>query len=339
MDRHATGWTAYAALMLALLAVAIGMPTRAAAEGPAVVVTSKPVHALVAGVMQGVGQPELLVDGAASPHSFTLRPSQARAVQGADIFVRVGETVEPFTAALIRNLPPRVRVVTLAEAAGVHTLPVRRSARFAAVGGDRDDHGGAHHDHDHDAHEHGGVDGHIWLDPENAKAIVAAIAAVLAERDPDHAARYSANAEAIGQRIGRLSRLLTEELQPVRAKPFVVFHDATQYFERRFGLEAVGAIQIAPNVPPSARRLSEVRAAIRDMHAECVLAEPMQQSHIIDTVVEGTAAHVAVIDPEAIRLDPGPELYFTLMWNLSGAIAGCLGREQRDLIEMRLRPQ
>lgn len=323
------GW----ALLLGAPLILVSVPAPAAAEAPAVVVTSKPVHSLVAAVMHGIGAPSLLVDGSASPHTFALRPSQARAVHAADLFVRVSEAVEPFTQALIRNLPPRVAVVTLIDAPGVHTLPVRRSARFAS--GHEDHEHATQSDHAHD-HDHDGADGHIWLDPDNAKAIVTAVAQMLAERDPANAARYRDNAATLTRRIDEMSVQLAAELAPVKAKPFVVFHDATQYFERRFGLDAVGAIQFAPNVPPSAKRLSEIRAAIRDMHAQCVLAEPVMQSHVVDTVIDGTGARVAVIDPEALQLEPGPDLYVTLMRNLAASIAGCLQGGPRELIRMRL---
>jgi zinc transport system substrate-binding protein len=145
-------------------------------------------------------------------------------------------------------------------------------------------------------------------------------------RDPANAARYEANRDDLKQRIDELSAKLAQDLASVRGKPFVVFHDATQYFERRFGLEAVGAIQMAPNVQPGAKRLSEVRARIAQSHAVCVFAEPWLRSRIVDTAVEGTAARIGVIDPEGTALPPGPDLYFALMRGLARDMAACLAK-------------
>lgn len=293
------------------------------AAPPKVVVTSKPAHSLVAAVMQGIGQPVLLVDGNSSPHSYALRPSQARDVQAADVLVRVSAAVEPFSEDLIRTLPAAAQVVSLANAPGVATLGLRTAAAFEPH--ERDEHD-EHEGHDHGHPDAAATDGHVWLDPANAKAIAAHVAGVLSARDPAHAAGYSSNAELLRQRIDELSVKLGQDLAAARGKPFVVFHDATQYFERRFGLEAVGAIQLAPNVQPGAKRLSEVRARISGARAVCVFAEPWLRSRIVDTAVEGTTARIGIIDPEGTALSPGPELYFSLMQGLARDMGGCLTR-------------
>jgi zinc transport system substrate-binding protein len=304
----------------ALIVSVYGAAAAGSAAPPMVVVTSKPAHSLVAAVMQGVGTPVLLVDGNASPHSYALRPSQARDVQAAEVFVRVSAAVEPFSDDLIRTLPAAAQVISLAGAPGVATLELRTATAFEP-----------HEEGEHEGHEHGhdggdAIDGHVWLDPANAKSIAAHVAKVLSARDPANAARYEANRDDLKQRIDELSAKLAQDLASVRGKPFVVFHDATQYFERRFGLEAVGAIQMAPNVQPGAKRLSEVRARIAQSHAVCVFAEPWLRSRIVDTAVEGTAARIGVIDPEGTALPPGPDLYFALMRGLARDMAACLAK-------------
>lgn len=308
------------ALLLLLLS---GLPVSASAV-PAVVVTSKPVHALVAAVMAGIATPGLLVDGNASPHSYSLRPSQARELQAADVFIRVSGAIEPFSDDLIRTLPKTARVLTLAEQPGVRELALRTGAAFAEATHEHDHGDGHEHEHEHAASGGSARDGHIWLDPENAKAIAVDVAKVLGDVDAANAERYRSNADALVQRIDQLSREIASELAPVRDKPFVVLHDATQYFEIRFGLHAVGAIQLSPLVSPSAKRLSAVRARIKALNAVCVLSEPWLRSGVVDTAVEGTDARVAMIDPEAIALDPGPDLYFTLMRGLAASLRKCL---------------
>ncbi len=308
-------------LMVALLASALGV-SQAYSQGasPRVVVTSKPIHALVAEVMKGVGEPELLVDGNASPHTYAMRPSDAQRVNRAEVFFRISEGLEPFTAKIVRALPRNVRVSTLAEAAGVKRLPRRAGGAFEIR-----KHGHSHgHAHGHGPRGKAAYDAHVWLDPDNAKAMTAAIAAVLAERAPAHAARFRANADALSVRLDDLGRKLASDLGPVGSRPFVVLHDAYQYLEQRFGLNAVGSILVDPDEQPSARRISDLRKRVAALGAVCVFAEPGHHPRTISSVIEGTRSRTAVLDPEGTALTPGPNLYFELMTGLATAMKDCL---------------
>lgn len=296
------------------------------AAEPKVVVTVKPIHALVAGVMDGVGTPELIVSGTASPHTFTLRPSGAQAINGADVFIRVSEHLEPFTAKVVSALPDRVKVLSLAEAPGVVVLDQRTGDTFEQHGHAEDgheDHG--EHDGEADAHDDGAAkDSHIWLDPVNAKAIVADVTRVLSQRYPEDAEKFAANAAALTSKIDALTAEIEAELAPVKDKPFIVFHDATQYFERRFGLSAAGSVTVSPEVQPSAKRLTAIRKKIAALGAVCVFAEPSFQPKLVEAVTGGTAAKSGTLDPEGASLTPGPDLYFTLMRNLAASLKTCL---------------
>jgi zinc transport system substrate-binding protein len=310
-------------LMAGLLASAVGV-SQAAAQGaaPRVVVTSKPIHALVAEVMRDVGAPDLLVDGNASPHTYSMRPSDAKRVNRAEVFFRISEGLEPFTAKIVRALPRSVRVSTLAEAPGVKHLPRRAGGAFEVrKRGHSHGHG---HSHDHGSHAKSAYDAHVWLDPDNAKAMTAAIAAVLAERAPAHAARFRANAEALSVRLDDLGRKLAADLAPVGSRPFVVLHDAYQYLEHRFGLNAVGSILVDPDEQPSAKRISDLRKRVASLGAVCVFAEPGHHPRTISSVIEGTRSRTAVLDPEGTALTPGPNLYFELMSGLATAMKDCL---------------
>lgn len=309
-------------VLAGLAAMLAAVPARA--EPLRVVATIKPVHSLVAAVMAGVGAPVLLVEGQASPHSFALKPSGARAVAGADIVFRVSETVEPFTHKIAEGLSGSAALVTLAEAPGVDHLPRRLGAAFEPHA----HHGGEPHEHAHEA-KHGtddtGDDGHVWLDPVNAKAMADAIAAVLAARDPEHAAAYKANAEALNSRIDALAGDIAAEMSPVHDKPFIVFHDAAQYFERRFGLAAVGSVSVSPEVAPGARRLTQVRERIAQLGARCVLADPQSSPRLVAAVTEGSGARTGVLDAEGALVEPpGPDLYFVMMRRLAAAMKACL---------------
>jgi zinc transport system substrate-binding protein len=287
-----------------------------------VVVTSKPIHALVAGVMSGAGTPALLVDGPASPHTYAMKPSDAQKVHQANVFFRMSEGLESFTAKLVKSLPSSVRVATLEDAQGLKLLERRSGGSFEEHGHG----GGKKHGHGHD---HGGEkdshDPHVWLDPDNAKAMVNEIVKILAEKAPEHAETFTANAAGLNNKIDALTTEIERELKPLAGKPFIVFHDAYQYLERRFGLTAAGSVTINPEVQPSGKRLAELRRTVMKLGATCVFAEPHFEPKLTNAVVEGTRARFGTLDPEGTALQAGPDLYFALMRNLAGSLKACLG--------------
>ena len=316
----------------AALAMILGMSTSGGALAEvSVVVSSKPIHALVASVMSGIGTADVLVSGAASPHSYAMKPSDAKKANTADVFFRVSESLEPFTGKLVSSLPKSVKIVSLAEAPGLMLLERRTGGAFE----DHDhghNHGHSHgkqakakHKHDHD-HDHDEDDPHVWLDPNNAKAMVRHIADVLAEAAPDKATQIRANADAEIGRLDTLASELEQQLKPLAGKPFVVYHDAYQYLEKRYGLQAVGSLTVNPDVTPSGRRLRDLRRKITETKAECVFAEPQFEARITNLIADGTKARTGTLDPEGTTLTPGPELYHTLMRNLAEGLKGCLAK-------------
>lgn len=304
-----------AALVLAVLPVLDGL----AHAQPRVVASIAPAHALVAGVMEGVGEPVLLVEGVASPHSYALRPSEAVALHAADLVFWVGPAMETFLVRPLGTLGDGARVVALAETPGVERLPLRTGGLW-----DGDD-GHAHTGHADTGHE--GVptyNPHVWLDPHNARAMVRAIAAALADVDAAHAARYAANAKRLQAALAALDTRLEAMLAPVRTAPFLVFHDAYRYLEHRYGLNAVGAVTVSPEQPPGARRIATLRERLRNSGAVCLFAEPQFEPRLVRTLVEGTDVRVSTLDPLGASLQPGPGLYETLMLDLARSLTDCL---------------
>lgn len=302
-----------------------------AAGDLAVVVTSKPIHSLAAAVMAGAGAPKLLIEG--SPHTFALKPSGAAAIYSANVFIRVSGAIEPFSEKISAALPSTVTLVTLADTPGLVLLDKRTGATFEAHDHDHEGQHGAHPGHaghavddgdDHDDDAHGAKDGHVWLDPDNAKLMAGRIASVLGEKDPERKALYDANAAALALRIDGLASEIDAQVKPVAGRPFIVFHDAYQYFEKRFGLTAAGSVTVSPDVQPSAKRLSALRKKIGGLDAACVFAEPLFQPNLLAAVTEGTKARAGTLDPEGASLEAGSELYFTLMRTLAGNLTSCL---------------
>ncbi len=347
--RYFGGRARLASLGFGLIAVAMTAGPAVAAQkaGPLrVVVTIKPVHALVAQIMEGVGEPTLLIEGRASPHAFSLRPSDAKALSDADVVVRVGPALEPFTVRLSETLSSKTTLVTLEDAPGVKLLETRRGSRFEAhehgdahgsapAPGAQDAHHGAgvgdkdapKHDHDHDyGHEAGGMDAHIWLDPDNAKAIVHYVVEVLGARRPDMKDHFAANAAKAIAGIDALDADVRKQTAPIVGKPFIVFHDAYQYFERHYGLQAAGAITLNPEVKPSARRLSEIRQTLTVTGAGCVFAEPQFSPRIVASVIEGTHAKAGTLDPLGVDIPAGPGQYAALMRAIAKDMVVCLGK-------------
>lgn len=300
----------------ALLAGLIVLPALAAPPPPDVVVTVKPLHSLVSGVMQGVGEPYLLVRGAANPHAFALRPSDAKALSGAELVVWAGPGVETFLEKPLSTLARDAQVLTLVKEPSVRVLPVRKGGAWEA------------HDHDH-AHEDRpdaelGSDGHVWLDPLNAKAITDLIAARLSALDPARAPAYQANAARQKQSIDALDLEMRAALTPLKDRPFIVFHDAYHYLEDRYGLNAAGAITVSPDQPPGAARLSALRERINQAGAVCIFAEPQFEPALVRTLAQGTKARTGILDPEGANIPDGPDLYGQLMRFNLRSLVDCL---------------
>lgn len=308
--------------VLPLAALSLLLFSGTAMAAPRVVASIKPVHSLVSAVMAGVGEPALIVKGAASPHTYSLRPSDAAALESADIVFWTGHGMELFLANALDTLSPQAEVVELAESPGIALLSVREGGAFEPHS--HGDEGHDHHDHDHE-HEHEEGDMHFWLDPQNARLMVSRIATVLAEADPENAAAYDANAEAELLRLDALEAELQQTLAPLAEKPFIVFHDAYQYFEHRFGLDVAGTVTVSPDAMPGAARIDELRAKVTELGATCVFAEPNFEPAIVRTIIEGTSAKAGVLDPEGSALPEGPDLYPNLLRGLATGLVECLG--------------
>ncbi|MEM9205777.1 MAG: zinc ABC transporter substrate-binding protein [Pseudomonadota bacterium] len=382
----------------------VSLPSVASADVN-VVASIKPIHSLVAAVMEGVGEPGLIVKGAGSPHTYSMRPSEAAMLQEADVVFWVGHDLEPFLEGPLENIAAGAKTVELMDAHDLAKLEFREGGAFdehdhgdhgeehahddhseevkaaahshddhdhdhghghdhgeaAKASHDHDDHDHAEHghddhaqeakaeashdddhdhghdetadaghddhDHDHAGHAHGAFDPHVWLDPVNAKALVHEIEEALVSADPGHAAQYEANAEAVMARLDALTEEVQAEVATISGKGFIVFHDAYQYFEQRFGLEAAGSITVSPEVMPGAERLSELRDKVQDLGATCIFSEPQFEPRLVQTVAEGTQANFGVLDPLGAELTDGPELYFNLIRNMSTAFTTCLGGE------------
>lgn len=299
-------------IFLFLLAF-IALPVSAA---PKVVASVLPLHSLLSNVMQGVGEPELLIPANQSPHDFHLRPSQARQLNHADLVVWVGNDLESSLVKPIRVLTDSARVLTLSKLAKMNLLAMRE-------GGDWEGHdhrtGGHVHDHDHDHR----TDPHFWLSPIYAARAAQSMMQALIDLDPDHADRYRSNTQALLNRLADLDDKIAAQLASVADTPYLVFHDAYQYFEARYDLNAVGSITLKPGTTPGAKRLAQLRRKIQDTGAVCLFSEPQFKSSTLRALKEGLPIGLGELDPLGAAQTPGPEAYFQLMDQLSSGLLAC----------------
>lgn len=307
------------AVLLAVSLAFFGNWSRASdASAPNVVVSIKPIHSLVAGVMQGVAEPQLLVKGG-SPHGYVLRPSEARMLANADLVIWVGPALEGFLEKSLATLGHRAQQLELLETLHDQLLPLREGGSWEEHGHEKS--GGHQHaqtaDTTSSADPAGERNAHLWLSPRLAIKIVAQTASRLSEIDPARQASYQTNAHRLQQRLIALDRQLADKLTPVKTVPYIVFHDAYQYFEAAYGLNVVGSITVDPERQPGARRISEIRRKIKSLDARCVFNEPQFEPRLVATIIEGTGARSGVLDPLGAELPAGPETYFQLLNQLA----------------------
>ena len=327
-----------------VFATAALMSSTALADVPNVAVDIAPVHSLVARVMQDVGAPDLIIRSGASPHDYRLRPSEAKALQDANLVIWMGKELTPWMEDAVKTLSTEAAILTLLEKDETTLLEFRESVLFEEH--DHDDHSDKDHaetedqdhddhdnhsdkdhaeteDQDHDEHAHGAHDPHAWLSPKNAKIWLNLIAAQLSTADPDNASTYFVNAAAAVTEIDTLIADVSTMLDPIRGNSFIVFHDAYQYFETVFEFPASGAISLGDATDPSPARIARVQDRIQEQKIQCVLAEPQFKKGLVVTVLEGTDAKTSIIDPLGDALEPGPALYPQLIRNMAKTLVDC----------------
>ena len=320
-----------------------------------VVTSIKPIHSLAAYVMDGVGKPNVIVDGYNSPHGFSLKPSHAKMIENADLIIWVGEDLEAFLEKPLDSIAKKATKVELMDLKGIKKLKFREKNIFEGHDDhghkedDHDDHAkkedghddhakkeDGHDDHDHDkdehkedghddhgheGHAHGEFDPHIWLDPLNAKKILKEMAKHLIENDQANESIYKENLKKANKDLDKLVKQVKSELN----KDFksIVFHDAYQYFEKRFKVNVLGAFTVNTDVLPGAEQLSEIREIIEHEKVTCVFSEPQFNPDIINAVAKDTNIKTGVLDPLGATLNPGKGLYFDLISNMAKSFKGC----------------
>ncbi len=331
----------------------------AATESPRVVATIAPLHSLVQNVLGDEAEANLLVKGANSPHGFQLKPSILQTISSADVVFYMGNNLESFIPNVVKSGEIQGRLVEMISHDELHLLKTREGGIWVAhnhgshEGHEDHDHDAAHkhdhedehkHDHDHDAahkhdhedehkhdhdhdhdHDHeGGYDPHAWLVPENAIAMVGVIKEVLSEIYPERAAIFAKNAENTVKKLQVLDREIQEQVSPIKSQPFIVLHDAYQYFGSHYDLTAVGSVQVQAGQQVSVKRLHELREIVAERGAVCLFREPQFTDRVLSVIQEGSSVKIGTLDPLGSEIEPGTDLYFQLMHKLADNLTECL---------------
>ena len=326
-----------------------------AADTKGVITTIQPINSLVSAVIGDTGKTISLIPADISPHEYKLKPSDAKKMQEANIIFFVSNHLESSVTKVFKNLPKNIKIIDLLEETGIEHLAIRDNEAWERHDhhghddhDDHDKHSKKHDDHDdhdkhakkhddHDDHEKHGKkhddhddhqskdDVHIWLSPDNAIKIVEKVNKELSLLFPDNASKYSENSNKMIDEIKKLKNELAKDLAPIKEKPYVVFHDAYQYFEKTFDLNAVVYVALEGDIASSPKQISFIKDKIKKLNASCVFQEPQFDSKLVKIVVEGTNAQIGTLDPLGVNISGKENFYIQLLKNMAKSLKECLG--------------
>ena len=298
----------------------------ASANVPKVVTDIPITHSLVTRVMAGIGMPDLIVDRGASPHEYSLRPSNAASLEVADLVFWISNGLTPWLDDALNTLARNAKVIELMDAKGATVLSFREGATFETHSHQhkQDEDGHDEHKHDEDEHATGNVDPHGWLDPYNGRIWLDVIATALSKIDPTNSDIYFANATQAKADIDTVISELEATLAEFRGTNFIVYHDAYQYFEKRFDVLAAGSISLGDVSDPSPARIAEVRKKVEELGIICVFSEPQFNSELVRTVTDRVSVKTRVIDSLGTQFTLGPDFYLNVLRGIAQSMASCL---------------
>ncbi|WP_163372287.1 zinc ABC transporter substrate-binding protein ZnuA [Endozoicomonas acroporae] len=281
----------------------------ASAEPPKVLVSIKPLQLIAQAVTEGVTDTEVLLPPGSSPHSHSLKPSDARKLRSADVIFWVGPSMETFLPKMLAS----AKGVKAVSAMDMHGIRLRSS----------EEHG--HHVHEHgEHHDHGDYDPHIWLSTDNARVIAREMARVLMSVDKVNQSRYQRNLALFLNSMDQTDVRNGQKVEQSGRQPFFVFHNAYGYLQEQYGLEVAGYFTLNPEQQPGARHLVSLKGQLNKVGSACIFREPQFQPAYIERLTEGLSVQVGVLDPLAENIQSGPESYATFINQLVDNITSCI---------------
>lgn len=281
-----------------------------------IITSIKPIHSLVSRVMGDLGEPDLLLTGGLTPHIFRMKPSDIKKVMEADVLFYISPKFENFLSSLSLSKRTNLNTIAFAEKEGIKLYPYRTSKIWFTEGEENEEHALSE------------MDMHIWLDPSNTRRIVSIIEETLSELDPDNMITYVKNSKLLIRELYEQEELIRELLRPLRTSAMIVYHDAFQYYEKAFSLKSFGAIQLKSDATPSVKHLTALKKIAAERNVTCVLAIPGTHPRIAMAVMGDTQAGYGIVDHLGQYLEPGPDSYFQLMFEITQSIVDCQGKDE-----------
>ncbi len=267
-----------------------------------IVVTIKPWYNLVAALMHGVNdnKPILLLHGNVSPHDYALKLSDIRVLGQADLIIWGGDQLEFFLTKLLKQPQFASKLFTVQNLSNLNKLQFRNGKY---------------------------LDEHTWLSPDNIKIIIKAIEQTLIKLDPIHAKQYSANRKKFLIKLAGVDSHIRFKLKDVKNQTYLVFHDAYQYFEKSYGIQAPIVISDNPAMPLSIQRMLIIHDLIVQNQVNCLFKEPQFNSKVLDSLLKSSELNrrlkVGILDPIGSDQDLGADGYFKLINNLADELYSC----------------
>lgn len=290
-----------------------------AASPPTVVTTIPPIQAIAEAMMQDVAKPVLLLPPGSSPHTLSLKPSQVAALENADLIIWVGPELETPLKPIVAKKDPE-QIMTLTQMPYMSRYFMRDDSAFTP-------HAYTHeHGESEGAPFHEHIDPHMWLDPMNMIVLTQRLSNHLKKIDPDNASVYQRNEQALTEALTQLRDAVQTKLNPVKNKPFMVYHDGFQYFEKRFDLNNAGTITSSPETPASAAKMLAIKRTLKDDGIVCIFSEAQFSPAVIEQLGRTYQVHTAMLDPLGNTDLHGYQAYETLITQLADNMVACLSQ-------------
>ena len=309
-------------LLFAALSVALWGSAAQRADA-AVVASLKPLGFIASAIADGVTETQVLLPDGASEHDYSLRPSDAKRLQNADLVVWIGPEMEAFMDKSTQSISA-AKKVTISQLDGVKPLLMKGADDDGDEGAEEGDHDHAHGEKGDAHHHHGEYNMHLWLSPEIARLSAVAIHDKLVELMPQSRARLDANLKDFEANLAATDKQVANELAPVKGKGYFVFHDAYGYYEKHYGLTPLGHFTVNPEIQPGAQRLHQIRTQLVEQKATCVFAEPQFRPAVVESVARGTNVRMGTLDPLGTNIQLSKGSYPAFLTQLATQYASCL---------------
>ncbi len=303
-----------------------------------ITVSIPPLAGIVAPLLDEGDELHVLLKPGVSPHGFQLKPSHLKMLHESDLVISVGTPVDAWLEKALSRFD--AQVVEMSALPGIQSLPVRQGGLWEKSDHGHEDeheeHAGHAADHAdeansvHDEHVAFHSDGHLWLSLKNARLLIVQVSDQLQRMKPESAAEIQRKTEAWLKLLDEVDSQIKTQLEPYRMQPFVVLHDAYQYFEKHYGLRGVGSIRLNPEIAPSLKRIQSVRERISEQGIRCVFKEPQFPAKRITAVVSGLNVKVGSLDPMGVYDKTGTLLksqylpYDRFLIQMADAMSDCL---------------